>query len=161
MKVLVVGSVGEVDVIASIDGSSSLLYRSLDIGNLIDGRIVAHHHTVEAYIAAEDVLKDLAVGYAADAVNIVIARHHGHTARQTDHRLVGQQDLFHQLFLLGITTTTVAEVVLRAGTHTCLQVTLLQTFHKGSTHDGREVAVLSVGLLQAVERRIAAHVDHG
>ena len=107
-----------------------------DIGNLVDGGIVAHHHTVEAHIATKDVLKDLTVGHTPDAVDIMIARHHGHTTRESDHRFVGQQDLFHQLLLLGITTTAVAEVVFRTGTYARLQVLLLETLHKGGTHHG-------------------------
>ena len=66
----------------------------------------------------------------------MIAWHDGYTARQTDHRLVGQQDLFHHLFLLCVATPAIAEVVLRTGTNAFLQVTLLQPLHEGRSHGG-------------------------
>ena len=81
----------------------------------------------------------------------MVAGHHALAACQTDHRLVGQQDLFHQHLLVSIATAAVAEIVLRAGTHAFLQVALLQTLHEGHTHDGREIAVLTVRLLQTIE----------
>ena len=127
---------GEVNVVATIDGSSSLFNRSLQIGYLVDGRIVAHHHTVETHITTKDILKNLAVGNASDAMHIMIARHHCHTTRQADHRLVGQQDLLHQLLLFCITAAAIAKVVLRAGANARLQVTLLQTFYEGGSHHG-------------------------
>ena len=73
---------------------------------------------------------------------------------------MGQQNLFHQLLLGSITTTAVAEVVFRTGTHTFLQVTLLQSFHKGGTHHSRQIAVLTVGLFQTVEAGGTTHINH-
>ena len=90
----------------------------------------------------------------------MVTGHQGLTASHTDHRLVGQQDLFHQLLLGSITTTAVAEVVLRTGTHTFLQVALLQTLHKSGTHHSRQITILTIGLLQTVEAGSAAHIDH-
>ena len=91
----------------------------------------------------------------------MIARHDALAASRTDHRLVGQQDLFHEFLLVGIATTTIAKVVFRAGTHACLQVTLLESLHKGHTHGGREVAVFTIRLFETVERGDTAHIDHG
>ena len=160
LKELVVGTKGEVYIVAVVDGGSGLLDGIIDIGNLVDGGIVAYHHTVEAHIATKDILEDLTVGHTTDAMNIMVARHHSHTTRQTDHRLVGQQDLFHHLLLLCVATTAVAQVVLGTGTYTSLQVTLLQTLDEGCSHHGREIAVLAIGLFQTVETRRATHVDH-
>ena len=147
LQVFVVGTEGEVHVVAAIDGSSGFCDLVLQIWQLVDGSIVAHHHTVEAYVIAKDILQDLAVGHAPDAMHIMITWHDALAASQTDHRLVGQQDLFHQFLLVGIATTAVAEVVFRAGSHTFFQVTLLQTLHEGHAHGGREITILSVGLL--------------
>ena len=151
LQVFVVGTEGEVHVVAAIDGSSGFCDLVLQIWQLVDGGVVTHHHTVEAYVVAKDVLQDLAVSDTPDAMHIMITWHDTLAASQTDHRLVGQEDLFHQFLLVGITTTAVAEVVFRAGSHTFLQVALLQPFHECDTHDGREIAILTVGLLQTVE----------
>ena len=90
----------------------------------------------------------------------MISGHHGLAACQPYHRLVGQQDFLHQFLLLSIAATAVAEVVFRAGTDTLLQVVLLQSLHKGHAHYRRQVSILAVRLLQAVERGRAAHIDH-
>ena len=136
MQILIVGAEGEVDVVAVIDGCSSLSDGVRNIGNLVDGCVVAHHHSVEADIVAKDLLEDLTVGHTSGTMHVVVARHDGDTARQSDHRLVGQQDFFHHLFLLCVATPAIAEVMLRTGTHTFLQVALLQALHEGSSHDG-------------------------
>ena len=155
----------EVDVAAGLDGHRSADNRLVLGAELVDGRIVAHHHTVEAEIATQDILQDLAIGHALDVLAVsvfhrMIAGHHGTTACQADHRLVRQQDLFHQFLVFGIATTAIAQIVLRAGTHAFLQITLLQALHEGHTHHGRQVGILAIGLLQTVEARIAAYVDH-
>ena len=160
LQILVVGTVREVHIVAAIDGSHSLLKRRREIRYLVDGRIVAHHHPVETYIAAQDILQDLAVGHTPDAVHVMIAWHDGHTARQTDHRLVGQQDLFHQFLLFGITAAAVAQVVLRTGPHALLHVVLLQTLHEGCSHDSRQVAVFAIRLFETVEAGCATDIDH-
>ena len=90
----------------------------------------------------------------------MIARHHGLAAGQTDHRLVGQQDFLHQLLLVGIAATAVAEVMLRTGADTLLEVPLLQALDEGYAHHGRQVAVFAVRLFQTVERWRSADVDH-
>ena len=48
LQILIIGTMWEIHVIAGIDGSSSLFHRCLPIRQLIDGGVVAHHHTVEA-----------------------------------------------------------------------------------------------------------------
>ena len=64
----------------------------------------------------------------------MITWHQHLTTSQADHRLVGQQYLLHQHLLVGITTTTITEVVLRTGTYAFLEVALLETTYEGSTH---------------------------
>ena len=160
LQMLIVGSKGEIDVIAAIDSGSSLLHGCLQVRQLVDGGIVAHNHAVEPKIATEDLVENLTVGHALRSVNGMIARHHTLTACLTDHRLVGQQDLLHQFLLVGITTATIAEVVLRTGADTFLQVTLLQTLHKGYAHGCRQIAVFAIGLFQTVEGGVTTHVDH-
>ena len=90
----------------------------------------------------------------------MIARHDALAASLTDHRLVGQQDLFHEHFLVGIATTAITKVVFGACPHTLTQITLLQSFHEGYAHGSREITVLAIRLLQTVERGDTAHVDH-
>ena len=58
-------------------------------------------------------------------MNGMIARHDGLAACQTNHGLVGQQDFLHQLFLVSIASTSIAQVVLGASPDPFLQVTLL------------------------------------
>ena len=111
LQVLVVGTEGEIDIVAAIDGCCCLVNDVLQIGNLVDGGVVAHHHTVETDIAAQDVHQDLAVGHTPRVVHVVIARHDDLAARQSDHGLVRQQNLLHQLFLVSITAAAIAEVV--------------------------------------------------
>ena len=94
-------------------------------------------------------------------MHIVIARHDGHTARCPDHRLVRQEDFFHEFFLLSIATSAIAEVVLCTGSDTRFQVALLQTFHEGHTHGGRQIGIFAIRLLQTVETRCTADIDHG
>ena len=115
----------EVDIAASIDGCSRLLYRTLQIGYLVDGGIIAHHHSVEAEIVAQNVLQNLTIGHAVRSMYGMIARHQGITASQTNHRLVREQNLLHQFLLVGITTSTIAEVMLRTGAYAFPQVALL------------------------------------
>ena len=74
---------------------------------------------------------------------------------------MGQQNLFHEHFLVGIATSAIAEVVFRAGAHAFTQVALLQAFHEGHAHGCREIAVFAIRLLETVERGDAAHIDHG
>ena len=49
---LIVGAIGEVYIVSTIDGGRRLLGGILVTGQLVDGRIVAHHHAFEAYIVA-------------------------------------------------------------------------------------------------------------
>ena len=160
LQVLIVGAVGEVHIIATIDGGRSLMHHIHLIRQLVNGRIVAHHHAVESHIASQDILEDLAVGHALDAMHRMVARHHHIAPRQPYHCLVGQQYLLHHLLLIGITATAIAEIVLGAGPYPLLQVSLLEASHKGSSHHRREVAILSVRLLQAVEAGCAANIHH-
>ena len=117
LEMLIVRPSGEIHIVAGIDGGSSLVKRIFETGELVNSGIVAHHHAVEAEIAAQDVGQYLAVRHAVHGVAIgiehgVIAWHEHLAASQADHRLVGQQYLLHQRLLVGITTTTVTEVVL-------------------------------------------------
>ena len=152
----------EVHVVTSIDGCCGLLHGTFQTRNLVDGSIVADHHAVEAEVVAQDILKYEAVGHTSDGAVLhgMIAWHHGFAASQADHRFVGQQNLLHQLLLAGIATTAIAQIVFRTGTYAFLQITLLQALDKGRTHDGREIAVLAIRLLQSVERWRATHIDH-
>ena len=70
------------------------------------------------------------------------------------------QDVFHQFLLGDITATAIAEVVLGTGTHSFLEVTLLQSFHEGSTHHCREVCIFAIRLLQAIEAGCTTDVHH-
>ena len=168
---LVVGTEGEVDIVTGIDGLSSLQHRLslssplfflLFYRQLVNGRIVAHHHAIEAQIVAQDVLQNGTIGYAGHcfACHGMIARHDGPAARQTYHGLVGHQDLLHQFLLISIAATTVAQVVLGAGADTLAQVALLQATHKRHTHRCRQVTILAIRLLETVKRGCAAHIDH-
>ena len=94
-------------------------------------------------------------------MHIMIAGHDSHTTRQSDHRLVRQEDLLHHLLLVGITAATIAQVMLRAGAHALLQVALLETIYKSRSHHGREVTVLTVRLFQTVETGRTTHIHHG
>ena len=90
----------------------------------------------------------------------MVAGHHHLAASQADHRLVGEEDFFHQLLLLGIATAAVAEVMLGAGTHAATEVALLKALDEGHAHGGGEVGILAIRLLQTVETGCAAHIDH-
>ena len=158
---LIVGAIGEIDIVTAIDGRCRFLCWGFESGYLIDSRIVTHHHAVEAEIAPQDVGEYLVIGHTVCTVHSMIAGHEGFAARQTYHRLVRQEYLFHQFFLVGIASTAVTKVVFRAGADAFVQSPMLQSTHKGRTHHGREIAVLAIGLLQAVEARRAADVDHG
>ena len=173
LQILVVGTVWEVHIITPIDCHCRLLHNSSGSRlftvhfslftfqrQLVYGSIVAHHYPVETHIIAQNILQYPTVRYTLRIMNGMIARHHHLAARQSDHRLVGQQYLFHQHLLFGITAAAIAQVVLRTGTHALLQVVLLQTLHKGHTHRCRQVAILAIRLFQTVERGDAAHVDH-
>ena len=48
LQVLIVDTHGEVHIITAINGCCSFFDRSLQVGQLVDGRIVADHHTVKA-----------------------------------------------------------------------------------------------------------------
>ena len=157
---LIVGARGEIDIVAAIDGSSGFLHHIRDIGQLVDGRIVADHHTVETHIIAQDVLEDFSVGHTLRAVYGMVARHDATAACQPDHGFMGQQDFLHQLFLVGITATAIAQIMFGTGTNALFQIVLLESAHKGRSHDGRQIAILAIRLLQAVERRHTTHIDH-
>ena len=101
--------------------------RTIGHRQLVDSSIVANNHTVETEIATQDIIEYGTVSHTGQFITLhgMIARHEGTTASHTNHRLVRQQDFFHQLFLVGIATTTIAEVVFRTGTDTFTQVALL------------------------------------
>ena len=122
---LVVGTIGKVDIVTGIDGSRRFLCRGIESGYLIDGSIVAHHHAVEAEIAPQNVGEYLVIGHAVSTMDSMIAGHEGFAVCQAYHRLMRQEYLFHQLFLLGIASTAITEVVLRAGTDTFVQSAML------------------------------------
>ena len=90
----------------------------------------------------------------------MVAGHQHMTVGQSYHGLVRHQYLFHHHLLVGIATSAVAQIMLRAGTYALLQVTLLQTLDEGRAHGSREIAVLAVRLFQTVEARCAANVHH-
>ena len=130
---------------------------------MVDSRIVADDHSVETKITTQDVVQYHAVSHTLLLLSChrMIARHHSLAACQTDHSLVRHQDVFHQHFLIGITSSAIAEVVFRTGSYALAQVTLLQATHKGHTHRCRQVSVLAIRLLQTIETRRAAYIDHG
>ncbi len=128
---------GEVDIVSGVDCRSSLLGTGFKTGNLVDSRVVAHHHAVKSEVVAQNVLKDLAVGHAVGAFIGMVTRHQRLAAFKSYHSFVGQENLLHQLLLIGITASAVAEVVLGACTHALFEVALLQTPYKSGAHYGR------------------------
>ena len=112
LQVLIVCTEGEIDIITAINGSSRFLYHIIKVRQLVDGCIVAHHHTIEADIVTQDILENFTVGYTFCTMYGMIARHHTSAASQTNHRLMGEQYLFHHFLLFCITTATIAEIVL-------------------------------------------------
>ena len=122
---LVVSTIREVYIITGIDGRRRFLCRGIESRYLVDGCIVAHHHAVEAEIAAQYVGEYLVIGHAVGTMDSMIAGHEGFAACQAYHRLMRQEYLFHQLFLLGVASTTVTKVVFRAGTNAFVQSAML------------------------------------
>ena len=165
LQILIVGSHREIDVVTGIDSCGSFLDRTVKAWQLVDGGIVADNHTIEAQITAQDILQYLTVSHTVDTLSRAVGHrmitgHHGTAASQTDHRLVGQEDFFHQLFLLRLTTTAIAQIMLGTGTDALLQVALLQSANKRCAHHGREVGILAIRLFQTVETGCTAHIDH-
>ena len=81
----------------------------------------------------------------------MVSGHDNLASGQADHCLVGHKYLLHQLFLRGIASASVTQIVLGAGSYALLEVILLQAFYKGYAHCGRQVCVLTIRLLQTVE----------
>ncbi|CUP72073.1 Uncharacterised protein [Segatella copri] len=77
-------------------------------------------------------------------MNSMITRHQSLATCQTNHRLMRQKDIFHHLLLISITATTISQIVFRASSHSLLEVALLKTLDKSSTHNGRKIAILTV-----------------
>ena len=59
LQILIIRSGREIHIISCIDSRSSLLHRGFKSRNLIDRGIVAHNHSVEAYIITENILEDV------------------------------------------------------------------------------------------------------
>ena len=57
LQVPVIRSCREIHIISGIDSCSSLLHRGFKSRNLIDRGIVAHNHSVEAYIITKNILE--------------------------------------------------------------------------------------------------------
>ena len=74
---------------------------------------------------------------------------------------MGEEDFLHQLLLLGISTTSIAEIVLRTGAHAFPEVSLLESLGKGDAHHGGEVGIFAIRLFQSVETGHPAHIHHG
>ena len=125
MQELVVGSMGEVDIIAGIDGGSSFLERGLKAWYLVDGGIVAHHHSVESEIAPQYVGEDPMVCHAVGVSHGMVARHEGTAILKSYHCLVRQYYLFHEFFFLSVASSAISEIVFCTSTHTLFQVALL------------------------------------
>ena len=132
-----------------------------EVGYLVDGTVVADHHAIETEVVAQDAFLDFLVGYTVGAMHGMVARHHHLTACQSNHCLVGQEYLFHQFFLICIATAAIAQEVLAASAHASAQVALLKSTAEGCAHHSREVGILAITLLQAVERRRAHYIHHG
>ena len=125
LKILIVGSEWEVNIITAINSRSSLMQSILNIWNLVDGSIVTYYHSVKSHITTKDILKDLTVAHTFCAVYLMISRHNSLAASKTNHCLMRQEYLLHHLLLIGITTSAIAKIVLRTSTNTLLQITLL------------------------------------
>ena len=121
LQVGIVRPVREVHVVAAVNGRSSLEHHRVDSllstallslftlhRQLVNGRVVTHHHAVETQIAAQNVLQNLCIGSTLHAMHLMVAGHDHTAALQTDHRLMGQQYLLHQLLLAGITAAAIA-----------------------------------------------------
>ena len=91
----------------------------------------------------------------------MISRHYGFATRQTYHGFVGQQDFFHHFLFVGISTTAISQVMLRAGAHTFSQIALLQSLYEGGTQHGREVSVFAIRFFQTVEAGHSTYIHHG
>ena len=116
---------GKVNIVACLDGSCGLLYRRLQAGNLVDGGIVAHHHSVKAQVTTQDVSQNPVVGHTVGIPHGMVARHESLTILQPYHCLVRQYYLFHEFFFLSVAASTISEVVLGTCSHALLQVALL------------------------------------
>ena len=160
LQILIVGAVRKIGIATAVDSRCRLVHGIRLVGNLVDGGVIAHHHSVESEIIAQNIDKYLAVSHTVGPVNSVVARHHHSASGKANHRLVRQQNLLHQLFLIGIATAAVAQIVLRASANALFQVVLLKTAGKGHAHRRRQVSVLAIRLLKPVERRRAAHIHH-
>ena len=157
---LVVGTSGEVHIIAGIDCCRRLVDGVCQLRNLTDGTIVAHHHAIEAKIALQDVLQDFGVRHTVCAMHRMISWHDDMATRQANDCLMRHENLLHQLFLVGIATAAIAEIMLRARTDALLEVALLHPLDKCRTHHSRQIGILAVRLFQTIETGRAAHIDH-
>ena len=154
------GAFGEIDVVAGIHGGGSSRHMALESGNLLDGGVVAHHHTIEMEIGAEDAVDNLFVTDAIGAVDGVIASHDDLAAAFADHGLVGKEDFFHEFFLFGVTATAIAEEMLAAGAHAFTKTAKLEAAHESGAKGCGEVGIFAIGFFQAVERGSAHDIDH-
>ena len=164
---LIICAIREIHIVAGIDSRCGFLSRTVEAWQLVYRCIITYHHPVEADVISQDVLQNptishaiLLVGGCRSSLHRMIPRHDRLAACQPNHRLMGHQNLLHQLLLVSIATTSVSEIMLRASTHTFLQIALLQTLHEGRTHHRRQVSILAIRFLQPVETRHAAHIHH-
>ena len=127
---LVVGSTREVHVATTIDCRCRFVHGLSNTRQLVDSSVITHYHAVETKIATQDIIEYFTVGNTVDGVAItvrhcMVARHDNSTTSQTNHRFVREKNLFHQLFLFGIATTSITQIVLRTGSNAFFQTTLL------------------------------------
>ena len=140
----VAGTMREIHVVAGIDSGSSTVHIILHVRNLVDSGIVAYNNAVKAYIATKNIGKDFRISHAVYAMHGVIAWHHHTVFCKAYHGFVRQEDFFHHLFLFCLTTSAIAEVVLRTGTHAFLQTSFLQALDEGCAENCGEIGILAV-----------------
>ena len=110
-------SLREIHVVTCIYSCCCPLHITVESRYLFDGGIVAHHHAVKAEVSTENAIDNLFVANAVGAMDGMITRHHHLAATFADHRLVGQENLFHKFFLFSVASATIAQKMLAASAY--------------------------------------------
>ena len=110
-------SLREIHVVTCIYSCCCPLHITVESRYLFDGGIVAHHHAVKAEVSTENAIDNLFVANAVGAMDGMITRHHHLAATFADHRLVGQENLFHEFLLFSIASASIAQEMLAASAY--------------------------------------------
>ena len=128
--------------------------------NSSDSPIVTNSYTIKGCAIAKIVSYYLGTCHHRHLLKAMIACHHTLIVCHSADSLMRKKNLLGQFLIAQLRSTTIAQEVLAASSHTLGHVLTLQTSNKANAHATRKITILSISFFQTIEGCCTNHIYH-